>query len=1225
MLIGSAQNSDYNFKHLTVTDGLISNNIITVFQDREGFMWIGTQTGLQRFDGKRFKNYVADIRDTAALQSDWISSIFEDSKDRLWFGSDPEGPYLLNRNNGSFYNYNLHAPIESKINGIWTITEDKNGSIWIAGHDGIFKLNNATNQFENYNIRLGFEKNYKTGWLHIDSDNNLWISTVTGVKMYDQQNKKLYDQNNNPLNNPLFNINESIGITQQNKNDLWVTSTQKVYKYNFLEKTLQQFTFSKRNQINATSEQQMEVIAGLHCLADGNVIVALSGRGLAIYEAGAGRFNIIEADNSKSYTYHVSKNIFENICIVQDKTKCIFIGSGKGINMYSPEKQFFQSHKRNVTTGDLFPSTAASDFLQLENGNVLLSYYYTNGGIVKIDSALHFKKHYLVLANGNIYNSSNQTWNLFKDDKGIIWAPNQHNSILKLNLTTEKIIDEKDTVLNGPIIIIKPDTGKIIWMGHWNKGLVRMNLVTKEKQSFTQFIGLNSNNKKRVLSLLIDADKIWVGTNQNGLQVFDKKTNKFTEAYVVNAKDKTSISNNSVTDILQYTKDTLILATLMGIDIFDKQHKTFKAITAKDGLPNNLVQSLIKDDFGNVWIACYTEGLCKLNMHDFSITKYDINDGITDNVFGSKFYKLKNGRILLGVADGFISFDPSKISISIPPYNVRITGMHVLEKEKAIDSLIKNDEPLILTYKENSVRIEFASFEYWNPGTINYYYKLEGVDKDWVVADFSNTAVYNQLKEGRYVFKVKCANREGVFSKEITTFKIIITPPFWKTWWFIILLLGGIIFLILFFIKVRVQNIKAIEAEKLKVQQLKAEQYKGQLELEQIINYFSSSLIDKHTIDDVLWDIAKNLIGRLGFVDCMIYLWNDNKTKMIQKAGHGLKASQEEIRMHSFDVLPGQGVVGYVMQTKTAVVIGDTTIDARYRTDDLKRLSEITVPIIYNDELLGVLDTEHPDKHFFNTQHLQLLTTIATLIANKIRSIEAEQLLQNKNIEMYSINEQLSIAKLEALRSQMNPHFIFNSLNAIQECILTNKVDAAYKYLSKFSKLQRMVLNNSQKELIPLSSELEMLQLYLSLESLRFSKSFVYHIDTKNITDTNEIMIPSLITQPLVENAIWHGLRNKEGDKELKIIYEEKDAKILIIIDDNGIGREAAAAIKKQKLGNDQFASKAMIILQQRLQVLSQQLKADIGLETIDKKNGSGNATGTQVIISFPANLDAGV
>jgi LytS/YehU family sensor histidine kinase len=117
-------------------------------------------------------------------------------------------------------------------------------------------------------------------------------------------------------------------------------------------------------------------------------------------------------------------------------------------------------------------------------------------------------------------------------------------------------------------------------------------------------------------------------------------------------------------------------------------------------------------------------------------------------------------------------------------------------------------------------------------------------------------------------------------------------------------------------------------------------------------------------------------------------------------------------------------------------------------------------------------------------------------------------------------------------------------------------------------------------------------------------------------------MIPSLITQPLVENAIWHGLRNKEGDKKLEIIYEEKDAKIFITIDDNGIGRDAAAIIRQQKLGNKEFASKGTAILQQRLYVLGQQLKAAIHLETTDKKDEDGNSGGTKVIISFPSNLE---
>ena len=259
--------------------------------------------------------------------------------------------------------------------------------------------------------------------------------------------------------------------------------------------------------------------------------------------------------------------------------------------------------------------------------------------------------------------------------------------------------------------------------------------------------------------------------------------------------------------------------------------------------------------------------------------------------------------------------------------------------------------------------------------------------------------------------------------------------------------------------------------------------------------------------------------------------------------------------------------------------------------------------------------------NFFSLQHLQILTTIATLISNKIVAIEAQQSMQKQKLELHYINEQLYKTKLEALRSQMNPHFIFNSLNAIQECILTGKVEAAYQYLSKFSKLQRMVLNHSEKELIPLEKEIEMLQLYLELESLRFSKSFTYSIEVNETSHEDDLMIPSMITQPFVENAIWHGLRNTPGEKVLKIVYQENGDKLSITVSDNGIGRVAAEKIKKEKLGMDQHESRGTILMQNRLSILERQLNVQIGLEIIDEYNPEGMPAGTTVHLTCPANL----
>jgi len=1184
-------------------------------------MWIGTQAGLQRFDGTRFTNYLADIRDSTALQSDWVSFIFEDSKKRLWIGTDPAGAYVMDKQTKMFYNYNSHALAGNQINGIWNIAEDREGAIWIGGHDGFYRLNEITNQFERYNDKMGLDKKVRTGYITTDKDNNLWLATTDGVKLYDQHEKKLYGKNNNPLHNPLFDLKGNVVMILRNDDEVWLTIDRSIYRYDFSNNTLKTFSFDLLPSKKIGHEIQKELIGGVYRLRDGTIVAPLPNTGLAYYHPETDNFAILKAGNTRVNDYHMNEDVDENIRMFQDRDNDIWIGNGTGINIYNPEKQLFRTHRRDVTIADPFPNADVNDFLETDDGNLFIGYYSPSGGIVKMDSNFKFKEQYLVKKDGKNNNTSNQIWNLFKDEKGLIWAPNQNNSILKLNPANGHLTEEKDSLQNGPINTIRQDANNVIWMGCWRNGLAKMDPGSNKKTFYDQFLFSDPANLKRVQSILLDGDNIWVGTLQNGMQLFDKKKEKFTEAYLPSQKNTSSISSNCVTDIIKYNNDTLILATFTGVDIFDIRNKTFRSITAKEGLPGNLVQTLLNDKKGNIWIAGYDAWLCKLNMHDLSITNYDVTDGITDKVFTCKFHQLKNGRVLIGESGSFISFDPATLTASAPPADVRITGFRVFEKELSIDSLLNSSRPVTLSYKENSIRIEFASLQFWNPGSIKYYYKLDGVDKNWIVAGKDASTVYNHLKDGNYTFNVKCANRDGIFSKQVTQLKISISPPFWKTWWFISTAILCAVLFIVGLVKWREKNIKAVESEKLQLQQLNAEHYKSKLELEQIINYFSSSLINKHTVDDVLWDIAKNLIGRLGFVDCMIYLWNSDKTKMIQKAGFGPKDSAEEINKQLFTVLPGQGIVGHVMLSKEPEVLPDTSADSRYRPDDIVRLSEITVPILYNNELLGIIDSEHPEKNFYTQQHLQLLTTIATLAGNKIKSIEAEQLLQQTHIEIYSISEQLSKAKLEALRSQMNPHFIFNSLNAIQECILSNNVDAAYTYLSKFSKLQRMVLNNSQKELIPLSSEIEMLQLYLSLESLRFSKSFVYTINLAGITNSNEIMIPSLITQPLVENAIWHGLRNKEGDKELEMIYEEKNGKIYISIDDNGIGREEASAIKKQKLGNEQFASKGTVILQQRLQVLSQQLKADIRLETIDKKDTAGNAAGTRVVISFPSNL----
>lgn len=228
------------------------------------------------------------------------------------------------------------------------------------------------------------------------------------------------------------------------------------------------------------------------------------------------------------------------------------------------------------------------------------------------------------------------------------------------------------------------------------------------------------------------------------------------------------------------------------------------------------------------------------------------------------------------------------------------------------------------------------------------------------------------------------------------------------------------------------------------------------------------------------------------------------------------------------------------------------------------------------------------------------------------------KLVRNKS----AIKQQMAELEAKAIRAQMNPHFIFNSLNAIQECIVTEQVDAAYDYLSRFSKLLRMVLDNSEKNFITLNSELETISLYLSLEALRFSQAFSYTLETNNALDKDDVSIPPLLLQPFVENAIWHGLINKAGDKKLSLRFDEKDGYLECVIEDNGVGRKKAAEIKNNKMGSARFESKGTKLALQRIEVLNRERAGSASIETIDLYDEAGNATGTRVIVKLAADLN---
>ena len=1029
----TAQNNQYIFSHLTKENGLMSNEVRGVYQDKEGYIWIASFNGLQRYDGNRFVNYTVDINDPQALHGPSPNAMFEDSKHRFWVSADDI--YQLNRSTGKFYNYSLHlSKGQTAVFETVKFIEDKVGGIWCYNLKGFFRLNESSNQFENVNALVGNTSGTLISFADRDIQGNIWYVTQSGfIKCYDPVSKKIYDKDNNPGHLKIFSYGEKISEFIISGDNAWFgyNKLRGLYQYNFKKDTVIKHEIPLLNNVVS---HQVDLDIKISRVADalhGNVIACISEEGIVFFDEKQNKFVEVTINNIDPNGLHAQPGYFFDVLLFTDREGNDWIGGNRGLNIFNPEKLHFNFYgNENTENSHSAPGYTPNGFVQdPKTGDVYIAYYYPTAGLVRFSSTLEYKKQYLFKSGNETSNALNQLWCLFMDDDGVIWAPNQARSILKLDTKTDKLSLSGDTTI-GNINIIQKDERGDIWMGTWKKGLVKKDHQSNEYTYFNKPAGNSILPPKNVTSLYFDGDSLlWVGTNHEGFYCFDRIKNEFVEYYIHEINNTSSVSNNFISRILPYNQDTLILATFAGINFFDKRKKTFSHLSIKDGLPGNIVQTIELDDKHNLWVGC-TGGFCKVSMPGRSITSYGSDDGIADDAFNNApFLKMQNGRYLVPASKGFMSFIPSEISAANPPPAPVITGFKVFDKNINTDSIVTNDSPIRLSYKQNSFIIEFASLEFSSSSKLKYFYQLVGADKDWILADQGQSAHYNHLENGHYIFKVKCENRDGLTSENITELRVFVYPPFWKTGWFrliFILLIGTI-----FYILLRWQRKRREEKQQLQIEYEK-----------------------------------------------------------------------------------------------------------------------------------------------------------------KIAAVE-----------------------MNMLRAQMNPHFIFNSLNSINTFILKNDSDNATEYLQKFSSLVRLILDNSRNEWILLENEIKALELYIELEALRFENIFSYSINVSPGINQSSVWVPPLIIQPYAENAIRHGLINrKEPGGKLDINVWRNNGQLMMQVEDNGIGRAAAEKMKKP-INKLHQQSHGMKITAERLDIVNEVYKVNAKVQVTDL-NENGN-TGTKVLITI--------
>ncbi len=800
--IFAQQKPVYTFRHINQSDGLLHARIIAIVQDGKGYIWILTPNGLQRYDGSRFVNYPYDLNNPNWLTDTRDADLFADKKKNyLWITNLEIQQFDLQKNKFTLYN---EEKILKDNNFKFESYTDAAGNPWLAGDFGIFYHFIGAKKFTGFNFSAPFLTPGKSHIFFTDNQNgNTWFVGPYGLSLFDKATAKVYSHDDNPINNEVLKVVDKKrlnGVMKDSENNIWTsTIVDSFYKYNSITKKLSAYSLAANTGHNSYSEGTAKV----RCFFEDNhhtIWIATDNAGLLQYNRDKDNFTKILNEEKSGQGLHYNYSIN---CIFQDEEENIWLGTDKGINIFNPYRQHFQSihHEENNTSS--IPNNEILNFIQAGNGDIITCTW--GGGITVYDNKWNFKK---TISFPGPY-EYNLVWSLVQNDDGNIWIGCQHGFIHIYNPITGSIKTiHPPEVKNNTIWDITKDKKGNIWMGLNNGKIAEWSKQENKFYAYNDSLKGIAQAYSPVFNIFFDSkDRCWVST-ETGFKQFDTEKRMFSAVYVQDKNNLSSISTNFCSGIEEYDDSTLLIGTIYGgLNIFNPGNKTFTQLSTKNGLPSNTIHAIKKDAEGYIWFTTDYD-LYKYKPADKKFIHLNTEPGTINTEFKSVlFYQLQDGKWITATTSEIIcfytknNFYPEKTSPK-----VEVTGFKVFDNSLSIDSLLDTGKPVRLFHDQNFLTIEFALLDFSNLQQTNYYHRLDGVDKEWVSVGTKKFASYTNLEPGEYTFSVKADNGNKISGE--TIFKIIITPPFWGTWWFkalVLLLTAGIIY---FLVKRRIELIR---------------------------------------------------------------------------------------------------------------------------------------------------------------------------------------------------------------------------------------------------------------------------------------------------------------------------------------------------------------------------------------------------------------------------------
>ncbi len=859
------QSMQVNFRQLTSSDGLSQNRVFDITQDQDGFIWIGTEDGLNRYDGYNFEVFKTIPGDSNSLADNFSTVLLVTKDETLWSGGNFGGLSRYNAQNNNFNSYShVHSdPYSLADNYIISLSENENGNLWIGTNNNGFDYM-IVNEEKFIHMQNMLPKNYplerdEISFVYEDGLSHLWVGGGNKVHYF----KISYNDLGIPQLQPIVVRNQKFrnyvnAIEESNGNQIWIgTKGEGLWKFD-----RENLSFNKVQFENDFAAGNSINIQALESDGKGNIWIG----GLGYSES-----NGIDFSKTLLYKFDITNGYLQKfnldpknepglrtngvLSIHADRTGVIWIGTGLGgVRIYDESLTKFNAYLANPNDNSKFSNAIRGFYLDQEN---VLWIAAQGDGLISYNRESEKVNFYKNNRNDPASLSSNFATSIY-DDGEYFWI-GTFNGLNRFDRKSKKFrsffIDENNAWfrINYNILEINKFPG-YLWFGTNGNGLVKFNKndFTAKRYTYDPLVDNGLDNRANFVRYVWYSDKrpneIWMGTT-NGINILDLDTETF-RSYTHDPNDSTSISHPNVMHFYEDDEGFVWVSTYGGgLNRFDPATEKFLRFTeGNSNIPNNGVYGALPDKNGFLWIST-NNGITKFDPKTFVFRNYTVDDGLQSEEFnGGSYHLAYNGEMFFGGIKGFNSFIPEEVSDNAYIPNIVITDFKIFNESiqvgesSPLKQEITKTSEIILEYWQNDILFEYVALHYSNPVKNKYAFKLENYEDQWRYVGNTRIATYTNLDPGEYIFKVKGSNNDGLWNEEGKSIKLIINPPWWKT----NLAYASYAFLFLFglfsvdrFQKVR---IKRLEQRKAQLALLQAENQRKTEELEEARNLQLSML-----------------------------------------------------------------------------------------------------------------------------------------------------------------------------------------------------------------------------------------------------------------------------------------------------------------------------------------------------------------------------------------------